>query len=116
MKTNHRLFHNDSRDLSFIETESVDLIITSPPYPMIEMWDGLYAKLNPEIEELIKSGNGNRAFRYMHNELDMIWRESYRVLKEGGIACINVGDATRTLDRQFRLYSNHSRILSFCKQ
>jgi DNA modification methylase len=30
------------------------------------------------------------------------------------VACINIGDATRTLGTSFRLYSNHSRILNRC--
>jgi DNA modification methylase len=34
------------------------------------------------------------------------------VLETGGLACINVGDATRTVDGDFQLYSNHSRILT----
>ena len=33
-------------------------------------------------------------------------------LKEGGIACINIGDATRTINNDFALYPNHARILS----
>ena len=32
----------------------------------------------------------------------------------GGFACINIGDATRTLDTRFQMYSNHSRILQAC--
>ncbi|SVE09491.1 uncharacterized protein METZ01_LOCUS462345, partial [marine metagenome] len=26
-----------------IEDESVDLIVTSPPYPMVEMWDTIFS-------------------------------------------------------------------------
>ena len=50
----------------------------------------------------------------MHEVLDKAWAESYRALKHGGIACINIGDATRTLNGDFQLYSNHSRILASC--
>ena len=48
----------------------------------------------------------------MHVELDKVWRELGRVLKPGAFACINIGDATRTLAGRFRLYSNHSRIMA----
>jgi len=48
----------------------------------------------------------------MHKELDKVWHECFRVLKKGGFACINIGDATRTLSENFRLFSNHSRIIS----
>jgi DNA modification methylase len=34
------------------------------------------------------------------------------VLKPGGIACVNIGDATRSIGGQFQLFSNHSRIIS----
>ena len=33
-------------------------------------------------------------------------------MKNGGIACINIGDATRTLNDVFCLYQNHTRIAS----
>jgi len=48
----------------------------------------------------------------MHSELDKVWGECKRVLKPGCFACINIGDATRTLDNRFQLYPNHSRIIS----
>jgi site-specific DNA-methyltransferase (cytosine-N4-specific) len=32
------------------------------------------------------------------------------VLVDGGIACVNVGDATRTIDGTFRLFPNHVRV------
>ena len=43
--------------------------------------------------------------------LTRVWREVHRVLADGGIACINIGDATRTLGDRFALYPNHARIL-----
>jgi DNA modification methylase len=43
--------------------------------------------------------------------LDPIWDETFRVLKRGGFACINIGDAVRTLQSDFAVYSNHTRIL-----
>jgi DNA modification methylase len=46
----------------------------------------------------------------MHQSLDRVWEEVSRRTSAGGVACINVGDATRTLGGVFRLYSNHSRI------
>jgi hypothetical protein len=48
----------------------------------------------------------------MHRILDRVWKECYRVLKPGGFACINIGDATRTLKERFSLYTSHARILS----
>jgi DNA modification methylase len=48
----------------------------------------------------------------MNEELDRIWHEVFRILKYGGLACINIGDATRTVGNNFMLYSNHSRVLT----
>ena len=39
MKTTHNTLFQDARDLKEISSESVNLIVTSPPYPMIGMWD-----------------------------------------------------------------------------
>ena len=39
MSTTHRIVYDDSSELSGIEDESVDLVVTSPPYPMVAMWD-----------------------------------------------------------------------------
>lgn len=98
-----------------IEFNSVDLVVTSPPYPMIELWDPLFSKSNPKIEQALNDQDGSYAFELMHQELDKVWNEVYRVIKTGGIVCINVGDAVRTIGKKFQLYPNHSRILSSCQ-
>jgi len=110
--TNHKIEFYDSRSLSTIKNDSVDLVVTSPPYPMIEMWDSLFASLNPEINDSLQQFNGLRAFELMNQELDKIWNELARVVKESGFVCINIGDATRKIGKQFQLYSNHSRVTS----
>ncbi len=112
MKTTHRVICGDARDMAELESSSVDLIVTSPPYPMIQMWDETFSMMNTEIEEALNAADGPQAFELMHQELDCAWRECHRVLKEGGIICINVGDATRTVGEEFRLYPNHSRVLT----
>jgi DNA modification methylase len=48
----------------------------------------------------------------MHGELDKVWAEINKVVVPGGIVCINIGDATRTINSNFSLYSNHARIIS----
>jgi DNA modification methylase len=109
MRTEHALHVGDARDLALPDS-SVDLVVTSPPYPMIEMWDDLFRDLDPEISEALDAGDGDRAFREMHRVLDDVWSELDRVLRKGAIACINVGDATRTVERTFQTYPNHARI------
>ena len=95
-----------------LEDRSIDLVVTSPPYPMIEMWDGIFSSLQPNIKKLLAKEDGNGAFEAMHQVLDTIWEECYRVLKPGGFACINIGDATRTIKKNFALYTSHARILT----
>lgn len=114
MITTHKILFENSNCMDKIPDSSVDLMVTSPPYPMIEMWDDIFSKQNPSIGEALKNKNGKKAFELMHKELDRIWKEVYRVLKEGGFACINIGDATRTVNGKFTLYTNHSRILQYC--
>lgn len=116
MNTFHRVQICDSRRMNKILDESVDLVITSPPYPMIQMWDNLFNSLCPSIGKAIDSGNGDLAFELMHKELDKVWRELFRIIKPGSFVCINIGDATRTINNNFQLYSNHSRIISSFKK
>ena len=110
METSHRIVVGDSRSLEEVADRSVELVVTSPPYPMIELWDGLFAGLDPSVEDALESGDGEAAFEAMHAALDPVWDEVARVLVDGGIACVNVGDATRSLDGRFRVYRNHARI------
>ncbi|RLB88506.1 MAG: site-specific DNA-methyltransferase [Deltaproteobacteria bacterium] len=112
METLHRPIIGDSRSMEGLPDNSIDLVITSPPYPMIEMWDPIFSSFQPKITTLLEKGDGPRAFEAMHKILDPVWKECYRVLKPGRFACINIGDATRTLKEQFSLYTNHARILA----
>jgi site-specific DNA-methyltransferase (cytosine-N4-specific) len=52
----------------------------------------------------------------MHDNLGEVWREAYRTLVNGGIACVNIGDATRTVNSMFRVFANHSRIIEICER
>ncbi|MDE0467699.1 MAG: site-specific DNA-methyltransferase [Candidatus Poribacteria bacterium] len=113
MKTTHNILFQDSRNLKEIPSESVDLVVTSPPYPMIEMWDEMFGHQNSEIQNVLSCGDGRHAYELMHRILDSVWDEVFRVLKNGRFACINIGDATRTVKGNFCLYPNHARILTY---
>ena len=114
MSTTHRIVYDNSSKLSGIADESVDLVVTSPPYPMVAMWDEMFSELDGNISHQMEKGNYDKAFELMHKQLDTVWNSIFRVLKKGGVACINIGDSTRTLDAVFKLYNSHSRILQFC--
>ena len=115
MITTHKIIFNNSNNMKYLPDESIELVVTSPPYPMIEMWDQIFASQNEKINRALTQNDGPGAFELMHQELDKVWDELYRVLKVGGLACINIGDATRTINGHFALYTNHSRIHTYMK-
>lgn len=112
-ETSHGIFLEDSGDMSRLGDGTVDLVVTSPPYPMVGMWDGMFASRNGDIGVALGK-NPWSAFELMHVELDRVWAECFRVLKDGGVMCVNVGDATRTDGGDFRLYANHAMVVSSC--
>ncbi len=126
VKTKHKIIIGDSRSMDEVEDESVHLIVTSPPYPMIEIWDDMFKALDERISELwVELGmeRGRRAdkivrkiYELMHLNLAEVWKECYRVLVDGGIACINIGDATRSIGGKFRLFPNHSKVIEHCEK
>ena len=110
--TKHEIIVGNSNNMQPLPDGSINLIVTSPPYPMIEMWDEMYGKQNPAIKEELEAGNGTEAFSKMHELLNKIWIECDRVLADNGFVCINIGDATRTINDIFQLYSNHTMIIN----
>lgn len=79
--TCHEVHEGDARDLSFIETETVHLVCTSPPYGSLKEY--------PDHPQQL----GNLAvYEEFLTELDRVWAECLRLLVPGGrIACV-VGD------------------------
>ena len=99
MLTNHAVHFRDARTMVEVDDESIDLVVTSPPYPMIEMWDEVFSQLNPAVKDRLDDQDSCGAFNLMHEILDTIWQEIWRVLKPGALACINIG--RRHTDRQW---------------
>lgn len=107
----HTIDSADSRE--YIPKESVDLVVTSPPYPMIEMWDSIFDSMNSGISSYIGS-DSYKAFELMHKELDKVWESCTKACSEGGIVAINIGNATRsTEDLGFTLFHNRERIVEW---
>lgn len=107
MQTYQKYFNNSSEDLSFIVDKSVNLVVTSPPYPMIDMWDESFAAQG------IAQNDYNLAFDKMHELLNSVWAECDRVLTDNGFICINIGDAVKNCNGVFKLFPNHSKIIEF---
>ena len=79
--TTHTVREGDARDLSWIETESIHLVCTSPPYGSLKEYPDQPGQLGniPVYDEFL-------------DELDEVWRECLRILVPGGrVACV-VGD------------------------
>lgn len=114
MKSIHKIILGNANNLKEIEDESIGMVLTSPPYPMIEMWDEIFSNQDIKIKTALEKDDGVTAFELMHKVLDSVWDEVHRILKPGCFACINIGDATRTINKHFRLYANHTRIMTKC--
>ena len=72
MKSIHKIHYSNSDNMGDVISESVDLVVTSPPYPMIQMWDDLFIKHNKLIITALKKGDGAKAFDLMHEVLDPV--------------------------------------------
>jgi site-specific DNA-methyltransferase (cytosine-N4-specific) len=123
MPNQHRIIIGNSQTMSELSSGSVELMVTSPPYPMIAMWDRIFCGADPKIAALWKKleADGSsqlvrQIYDALHSYLGKVWAETYRVLVEGGIAAINIGDATRNINGKFQLFPNHSRITEICEQ
>lgn len=98
-----RVVLGDARDLPTVPPASVELVVTSPPYPMIPQWDGLFRQW------------GADGFDAMHAHLARAWAACRTALVPGGILAINIGDALRSVDGEFRLWPNHVRVTLECQ-
>jgi len=123
MTTEHKIILGNSQQMPELADSSIQLMVTSPPYPMIKMWDIQFSAINPQIATLWhalevngKEETVTQIYDAMHETLARTWCETYRVLADGGISCINIGDATRTINGKFRLFPNHSRIIEHCEK
>ena len=99
-----RILEGDARALAGIDARSVHLIVTSPPYPMVAQWDDQFARLGAE------------GFEAQHRLLAGAWRACQRVLVPGGLLAVNIGDALRTVDGEFRLWPNHAEVIRNCRE
>ena len=57
---------------------------------------------------------GARNYDSMLGLLEDVLSECDRVLIQGGIVCLNIGDATRTVDKKFCCYPNAAMLTAWC--
>jgi modification methylase len=111
-ETFHRIIFDNAARMTDVENACIELVVTSPPYPMIQMWDELFESLDPNVAAALAAQDADRAFEAMHAVLDQVWEELGRVVVPGGMVCINIGDAVRSIGGRFRLFANHVRIVT----
>lgn len=112
MSTVHKIINTSATEMPEIEDKSIALVVTSPPYPMIEMWDECFSKQSDKVAKSLENNDYDNAFQEMHAVLEQAWGEIDRVLIDSGIVCINIGDSTKNCDGNFKLFSNHSKIIA----
>lgn len=105
MTTKHILINGDSRNMSLIPNESVQLVVTSPPYWQLKDY-GDYRQIgfNDSYEEYV-------------NNLNLVWSECFRVLECGCRLCINIGDqfARSAYYGRYKVVPIHTEIVRFCE-
>lgn len=105
MQTHHVLINGDSRSMSWIQNESVGLIVTSPPYWQLKDYGA---------ENQI---GFNQSYEDYINHLNVVWSECYRILQPGCRLCINIGDqfARSAYYGRYKVVPIHSEIIRFCE-
>ena len=105
MSTKHILINGDCRKMSQIQSESVHLIVTSPPY-----WQLKEKKKKNQI-------GFNDTYEAYINNLNLVWKECHRILMPGCRLCVNIGDqfARSVYYGRYKVVSIHSEIIRFCE-
>ena len=103
--THHTIIHGDCRKMDELQDKSVHLIVTSPPYWQLKDY-GSESQIgfNDSYEQYI-------------NNLNLVWKECYRVLHDGCRLCINIGDqfARSVYYGRYKVIPIHSEIIRFCE-
>lgn len=106
-ETYHWLVQGDSRELSFIDDQSVDLVVTSPPYWTLKKYREYPGQMGHIAD-----------YETFLEELSNVWRECYRVLVSGGRLVCVVGDVCLSRRRHGRhvVVPLHSDIAVSCRR
>ena len=82
-----KVVHGDSRNLSFIDDESVSLVVSSPPY-----WNkAYYGTSQANLGEI-------RGYRHFLAEIRPVFEECFRVLQAGRKCCLVTANVNQHTD------------------
>jgi DNA modification methylase len=105
LKTHHKIITGDSRQMNELADSSIHLAITSPPY-----W------------QLKDYGTENQigfhdSYENYINNLNLVWKECYRVLHNGCKLCVNIGDqfARAVYYGRYKVIPIREEIIKFCE-
>jgi len=108
-----RIYNADANDLlSYVERNSVDLVVTSPPY-----WDILLQKRTADNKEVRHYGDeladlGKiREYKKFLEAVSKVFRLVYDVMKPGKYCCVVVMD----IRKKDKFYPYHSDVAEFMK-
>ncbi len=105
MKNKTTIIIGDSRRMEELKDESIHLVITSPPYWQLKDYgNGSQIGFNDSYEDYI-------------NNLNLVWKECYRVLHKGCRLCINIGDqfARSVYYGRYKVIPIREEIIKFCE-
>jgi len=103
--TMHRIIIGDSRRMLEVADESIQLIITSPPYWQLKDYgNSSQIGFDDTYEDYI-------------NNLNLVWNECYRALENGCRLCINIGDqfARSVYYGRYKVIPIRTEIIKFCE-
>ncbi len=106
MKSWAKIILGDSRKMIEVEEDSIDLVVTSPPYWHIKDYG---------VKEQI--GYGQSLHEYL-KDLYRVWKECFRILKPGRRLCINIGDQfVRSITYgRYKVIPLHAEFISQCEE
>ena len=105
LTTHHKIINGDSRQMTELPTNSVHLVITSPPYWQLKD----YGSEN-------QIGFHDTYENYINN-LNLVWKECYRTLYDGCRLCVNIGDqfARSVYYGRYKVIPIREEIIKFCE-
>lgn len=105
MNTNQIIVNGDSRNMQELKDESIHLVITSPPYWQLKDY-GSDAQIG-----------FNDSYENYINNLNLVWKESFRVLHHGCRLCVNIGDqfARSVYYGRYKVIPIRTEIIKFCE-
>lgn len=109
-----RIYHADANNLlTFVEPDSVDLVVTSPPY-----WDILLEKRTADYKDPRHYGDESNDLGKIRNyskfleALQRVFRLVYKVMRPGKYCCVVVMD----IRKKDKFYPYHSDVAEFMQE